>query len=237
MWWPFTGPFVVAVLHLPQESKVAAAVCAHPRSLCKRLPTAQEPAYQQRKMFLWRSCPFSSCPPQQWHFASPVCPGLLPHLLSCGTPLPSLRHTTLWLPQAGSIEPILVLFLELTLEARVSVPSPYPSVSGFGVWGSGTNPLCSSPSALPSSVQMLRFPLRFWGSPSGPSWMIFPSVKLSFRVWIPFLFCCSLSGVLVPSHSFFSLLFLLPPFLIVLSSYVEGFLALFGGLLSSVNVQ
>ena len=39
----------------------------------------------------------------------------------------------------------------------VSAPSPNPSISGCGDWGSGTDDLCGSHIALPSSVQLLCF--------------------------------------------------------------------------------
>ena len=77
-------------LHPPQESKMAVAVCTHPWSFHKRYPTTWEPAGMQRKKFLRQSCPSFSHPSQQWCLASPMGPGLLLHLLSCGAPFSSL---------------------------------------------------------------------------------------------------------------------------------------------------
>ena len=63
--------------------------------------------------------------------------------------------------------------------------------------GGGTNGLCSSFSTLPSSVWLLHFFLRLVVSSS--SQLISPSVRWPPRVWNPFLFHSSLSGVQVPS--------------------------------------
>ena len=66
-------------------------------SLSKRWPTAwcppkscpatPEPAYAQRKIFLWQSYSSFSHLPQQWHLASPEGPGLLLGSPICGAPL------------------------------------------------------------------------------------------------------------------------------------------------------
>ena len=65
--------------------------------------------------------------------------------------------------EAISSQPTLVFSPELTSRALVSGPSPRPSISGFGVQGGGADDLCSSQSALPSSVQLLQFSWWLWG--------------------------------------------------------------------------
>ena len=65
-------------------------------------------------------------------FSRPRLPPRFPQLW-CPTPQP-LAHCSLT-PQAISTQPIIVLSLELTSGARVSVPSPCPSVSCCGVCG------------------------------------------------------------------------------------------------------
>ena len=63
-------------------------------SLKKRQPSAREPVNTCSEidipMAISPSSPHSC---QQWHLASPLGPGHLPHSLGYGTPLPSLWHT------------------------------------------------------------------------------------------------------------------------------------------------
>ena len=133
-------------------------------------------------------------------------------------PQPMLHHSLA--PQAVSTQPTLVLSPELTSRTWVSVPSPNPSISGCDVWGGGADDLCSSYSALPPQSSCYPFLCNF---EVPPSWLISLLVRWLPRIWVPFLFNSSLSGVLVPSWFLFSFsLSLFFPF--VLPSYMEGFL-------------
>ena len=71
----------------PLESEMAVMVCPHCLPIdCTR---GAQPC-RQRKIFLWKSHPSFSHPPQQWRLASPVGPGLLLCSFSCGAPLSNL---------------------------------------------------------------------------------------------------------------------------------------------------
>ena len=66
-------------------------------------------------------------------------------------------------PQAVSTQKTLVLSQELTSGAWGSVPSPFPSISGYGVWSSGAYDL-SGPSLLfppQSAAALFLVTLRF----------------------------------------------------------------------------
>lgn len=81
---------------------------------------------------------------------------------SCGprTPSQPLVHVSL-APKAVSTQPTLCLSPEQTSRASVSSPTPCWSAPGCYVLGGGTRGLHSSLFALPSSVQLLHFSLRF----------------------------------------------------------------------------
>lgn len=67
-WCLFTGPSVVAGLaHLRNLRWLMWFVPALVAP-CKRSPAAPMPTCAQREMFLWPSCPSSSCPPQEQCF-------------------------------------------------------------------------------------------------------------------------------------------------------------------------
>ena len=145
-------------------------------------------------------CPSSSCPPQQWHLASPSGPDLLPvpsamccHFLAHSSLL-HLWHTTLPL-RLSPHSPTLVLSPELIPSGtKVSEPSPCPSVSGCGVQ---------------MVVQMIYVALTLLCPPRSSCYaflhdfevalacLISLSVSWLPRMWVPFLFHSSLSGMLV----------------------------------------
>ena len=114
----------------------------------------------------------------------------------------SLVHCTPHPSPSGCLHTANPSSLELTSGPWVSVPSPCLTLSGCGVCGGGSDDLCGSHSALPSSVQLLRFLSNFEFPTSQP---ISPLVKWLPRVWIPFLFNSSLSGMLVLSWFLYSL--------------------------------
>ena len=125
----------------------------------KRHPATQEPAHV-KKIFLWWSCPSSSCHPQKWCLASPAGPGHVPCFLGCATPFPSplcitpipsgYLHTANPKPLPGTDLQILNLSTSPTQMSQAVLSGD-----------SGTNGLQGFLSALPSSVQLLHFSLRF----------------------------------------------------------------------------
>lgn len=138
-------------------------------------------------------------------------PSLFLCFLVSGTPL----------PQAMFTQPMLVLSLEMTTKAWVSVPIPYLSVSGYGVWGSGTNGLCIS-LLCPSSVWLLCFSLSLWGGLPGCGFLLFFTSQ-SQEHW-----SC-------PDCFFFPLPFLFFP--LVFYQIMWRVSCLFGGLRSPSSVQ
>ena len=185
----------------------------------------------QRKIFLWWSLPLPLALPNNCalfllraHTASRFPP---PGSLGYGDPLPSPWCTASsgYLHTANPCP-----LLELTSRTWVSSPSPHPRVSGCSVLRSGTNGLCDSLSVSPSLVWLLLFSLRLWG----PSVLADLPVRWLPRLWIPFLFYISLSGLLVLSWFLFPLS-LFPPF--CSTQLHGGFMALFGDLRSSVSIQ
>ena len=180
------------------ESKTAVAVCTYLClcSLHKRSSAAQEPICVQRKMFLWWSCPSSSHSPQQWHLASPMGPGLLLNTLGCGViahgaPLPrSLRLCPHSQPQSS--------LQNRPPKPKSQCPAPI-RVSQAVLSQAVVLMVCVALSLLcPPQSSCCPF-LQGFGDPPPPSQLISPSVRWPPRVWIPFPFHSSLSGVLVLS--------------------------------------
>ena len=135
---------------------------------------------------------------------------------SCG-PRPTSRFPQLWCsipqplahcslpPHIISTQPALVLSPDLNSSASVSEPSPLQWVSSCGVLGGGTDHLCSSPSALPSSVQLLYFSWRLWG----PSILADPPISQVASQGVGSFLLSQLplrsfSPVLIPFSLFFS---------------------------------
>lgn len=140
------------------------------------------------------------CSPQQCQLAPPVGPAPLAVVfcsLERRAPVPS--------PSGVSTQPTLVLSLELTSRAQVSVPSPCLSISGCAVQG-GMQMICAALSLL-CPLQSAAVLLGDFEAP--PSQLISPSVRWLTRVWVPFLFNSSFSSVLVLYWFLFSLSFLL----------------------------
>ena len=119
---------------LPLQSRMLAAVFSYHCSPCKRHPTTQAHACAEKDtaavvlpLFLLPSLTMAHC------FSCGLkLPPVIPQLW-CLFPQPRV-HCFL-APQAVSIQPTIVLPLELTSKAWVSVPSPCPSISACGIWG------------------------------------------------------------------------------------------------------
>ena len=132
------------------------------------------------------ACPSSSWARQQWQLASAVGPDLLLGSLGCGTllPTPSGRlHTTSPGPLPGT-------------DPLSQFSGCGQRVSGCGVLGGGTSV---------SAALLLLCPLQSSCCALLPGFEVPPSQPISLlvqqlpRVWVPFLFHSSLSGVLILS--------------------------------------
>lgn len=141
-----------------QDSNLAEAVCTQTFSSCKMCPATGKPVCTQR-------CSYGGPTPllllsQQWNpcFFCRLRP--LPAVTwLCGFDPQSLVHCSL--ASSGCFHKANLSSLsqtaELTSKARVSMPTPCPSVSGCRVLGGSTSNLCHSLTALPSSDWLLPF--------------------------------------------------------------------------------
>ena len=149
--------------------------------------------------------------PQQQHLASPAGPDLLLGFLSCGTLLPALDAL---LPGPSYWPP----------EPESQCPAPFQASQAVVSW-EVVLIVCEALSLLcPPQSSCCDF---LWGFEVPPSYLISLSVRWLPRLWVPFLFRSSLSGVLVLSWLF--------PF--CSTHLCGGFLALYGGLRSSATIQ
>ena len=205
--------------HYPQPMQEwTVAQSLRKRCLTAHSPTLWESTHVQRKICLWQ------CPPPP-----PALPNKGVMLLRGPRPLPEFPLLWYFAPQplaycslaiqVVSKQPTLVLALELTSGAWVSLASSLPSISGFGVQGDGTM-VCAALSLLfPPQSSGCTF---LWGFEVLPSQLISPSVRWLTRVWVPFFFYS-------PSEEFYSCLysFSLPlSFFSFCSKQLCGFLAL-----------
>ena len=145
----------------PLESEMTVVVYAQPiahTSDCQRRPTTESP-HVCRKRYSCGSLPLllSPSPTMVPCFSCGPRPPRFPQLW-LSAPQPVVYHSLA--PQAVSTQPTLVLSPELTSRAWVSVPS---TLLSYGDQGSGTDGLCGSLSALPSSIQLLCFFSELWG--------------------------------------------------------------------------
>ena len=154
----------LACTRITQSPLAQASDFSPPLAFTRGTPPSKNPNACMFREIPMAIHPSSSCPPQQWHLASPEGPDLLLGSLYCGilvsspshtTPLPMAHHSLA--SQAVLTQSTLVFSLELTSRVQFSKPSPHLIVSGWGVLGGGADDLCSSYSTLPSSVQLLHF--------------------------------------------------------------------------------
>ena len=166
--------------------------------------------------------PSSSCLPQQWPLTSSVGPGLLSWSLDCGTLLPRPWHTI----PSGCLHTANPSPLPRTDLQNLSL-SAQPQPEHLPLWclGAGVQMMCAVLTMLcPPQSSCCAFLCNLevpW------TWLI-PLIRCLPRVWVPFLFHSSCSGMIVQSFFFFFLLF---------NQVMWRVYVLFGGLSSSASFQ